>query len=402
MRNILTLFITAITFIQSTRAQGSLGQSCNNEDDAATMPGRYHTAAQYPWPSARAEYFKDLLATDRPTAKGVCEQIEKLEQNSRNSMAPTGGSLENTFTAYGYKFYNNKKMAAYGTVSALYKWNCYKNKITRNTEFSTVLRVFVNRIPFNEWERNAPIRMAFPNPDYKYFYKDWKNKKPGVDADAIELFNYISYNENASKELLQAINTGNDYWQNIPEKEIKPNSFDHIYRYWFIKKSEKPLLVEVTRKEYLESLLAYFEREKLHLTEKTQKLYDNEKKYYENWQSVIENKKQRVLSALKDNETEWLSKPAIVNRDEDIYQNQKEKLPEYISDFTFRKFYDNEGKAQRLYKMNPAYFSGNVQKPGDPAFIVLSLRYVSKPAHLKLMNNFTKNLNRAAWQKLLK
>lgn len=47
-------------------------------------------------------------------------------------------------------------------------------------------------------------------------YADWKNHKPAdVNAQLINLFTYISCN---NKQLLDAINTGKNYFQNVAEK----------------------------------------------------------------------------------------------------------------------------------------------------------------------------------------
>ena len=158
------------------------------------------------------------------------------------------------------------------------------------------------------------------------------------------------------------------------------------------------MLVPVTRKEYLESLLEYFEREKLYFAKQSA----GSGKGYENWQGIVEGKKAKVVSLLKENSTEWLSKQAVINFTEDSYQNQKQKLPEYTSSFTFRKFYDNENGACPLYKYNPACFSATTQSPANPQFITLSFRYASMPVHLRLLDNFTKNFDRSAWGQLLK
>ena len=58
-------------------------QDCKTTAELDVVPGKYLTAAQYPWPAARAEYYSKMnTAADKAMAKKVLEQIEKTEQKS--------------------------------------------------------------------------------------------------------------------------------------------------------------------------------------------------------------------------------------------------------------------------------------------------------------------------------
>jgi hypothetical protein len=54
-----------------------------------------------------------------------------------------------------------------------------------------------------------------------------------------------------------------------------------------------------------------------------------------------------------------------------------------------------------LYKLNPVYFSKDAAGPAKPQLIELSYRYVKVPAGQRLVENFTKNFDFAAVQKML-
>ncbi len=376
------------------------GDPCNSKEELATAAGKYFTAAQYPWPAVRAEYFNKMAtASDKTTARQTLEKIEKLEQQSRINFTLEGGSWEGYYSSEGYNSFGYRKIADYRFQSAFHEYLCINKKVMRNGEYSTVLRVYVNSLPLSTLQRY--LWGAFPDNLGDYAYKDRKSFKPGETAPKIELLNYFAAK---NQELIDAINSGKDYWQDIPENEIGKNTYNPVYRYWFVKKAEVPLLVPVSRKEYLESLLEYYDREALYLPESSNYETQSEERrqhYYGNLPAVLANKKAIVNKVLTENTIEWLSMQAVVNVQEDRYQNQKQKLPEYSSDFTFHRFYGNEKDSGRLYKYNPTYFSGNAPSAASPLFLTVAFRYVHKPAHLRLINNFTENFDKEAFRKLI-
>ena len=53
-------------------------QECKTTADLDAAPGKYLTAAQYPWPAVRTEYFSKMnTAADKALAKQTLAQIEK-------------------------------------------------------------------------------------------------------------------------------------------------------------------------------------------------------------------------------------------------------------------------------------------------------------------------------------
>lgn len=388
-------------FVLTGGTPPKIGDLCTSKEELAVMPGQYQTAEEHPWPAVRAEYFKKMTtASDKATAKQTLEQIQKLEQQSRANFELAGGFWEGYYSSEGYHYLTGKKLADYRFQTAFHEYICIKSKVVRNSEYSTVLRVYANTLPVNSMSRH--LSNAFSDNLKNYAYKDWKSYKAGAAAPKIELLDYLA---EWTPGVADAVNSDTDYWQDIPENEIRHNTYDFIYRYWFVKKAGVPLLLPVSRKEYLESLLEYYDREAMALPKSSS--YESgsaaqRQKYFGDLPAVLANKKAIVNKVLKENSADWLSKQAVINPTEDVYQNQKQNLPEYSSELTFHRFYDNEKRAGSLYKYNPAYFSGNAQTAANPQFMTVAFRYVSMPVHRRLLNNFTENFDTEAWRKLLR
>lgn len=402
MKTYLLILLVSICGVKAQEAAPrsvQKGDPCNSKEELAMAPGKYFNASQYPWPAVRAEYFKKMTtASDKAVARQTLEQIEKMEQQSRGSFALAGGTWEGYYSSEGYNYFGSKKLADYRFQAAFHEYLCINKKVNRNNEYSTVLRVYVNGLALNTL--NQHLSTAFYDNLGDYAFKDQKSYKAVVTAPKIELMNYLAEKRAG---IVEAINSGADYWQDVPENEIRKNTYNPVYRYWFVKKSNAPLLLPVSRKEYLESLLEYYERETMALPESTN--YESgsaeqRQRYFGDLPAVLAHKKAIVNKVLKENRAEWLSQQAVVNTNEDQYQNQRQNLPEYSSDFTFRKFYDNEAKATPLYKYNPEYFSAS-HLAASPQFMAIVFRYVNMPAHLRLVKNFTENFNIEAWKKLI-
>jgi hypothetical protein len=396
-----------LTCLAMAGIQSSYAQNCKTTAELDAVPGEYLTAAQYPWPAARASYFEELkTAADKAMAKKTLELIEKTEQRSRVGFSLTGGNWENTFSGNGYEYAGNVKLGKYYLQAGHYEFFCASGKLKRNTEYSTVLRVYVNAIPVNTLDRflRNPFGSSMGEYDFGFQYADWKNHKYTDPGDKlINLFTYFSCN---NPSLLEAINTGEDYFQDVAEKDVKLNSrVPHIYRYWFVKKKNTPVLIPVSRKAYLVSLLEYYEREKLHFTKLVAKLTAERNKYglitYDGWETAVNEKIELVKNILVTQKEDWLSAQAIINRIEDVYQNNKHKLKEKINDNRFWGFYVNEKKSEPLYQYNAGYFKPAATGAATPQFITVAFRYVTLPSSLRLLQNFTNKFDYPAYYKLL-
>lgn len=389
-----------------TGMQNSYTQNCITSAELDVVPGEYLTAAQHPWPAARANYFEALkTASDKAIAKKTLELIEKTEQQSRVGFSLTGGNWENTFSGNGYEYAGNIKLGKYYLQASHYEFFCAGGKLKRNSEYGTVLRVYVNAIPVNTLDRflRNPFGRSFGDYDLGFQYADWKNHKLSDPGDKlINLFTYFSCND---PSLLEAINTGQHYFQDVAENDVKLNSrVPLIHRYWFVKKNSGPVLVPVSRKEYLMSLLEYYEREKLYFTKLVAKLTadrDNSVKKYDGWETVVNEKIELVKNTLNTQKEDWLGAHAIINRSEDVYQNNKNRLREKLNYNRFWRFYDNEKKSEPLYQYNSSYFKAVATGVATPQFITVVFRYVTLPSSLRLLQNFTNKFDYPAYYKLL-
>ena len=400
-RILIISIVTISIFSQQLKAQ-----DCKTSAELDASPGKYLTAAQYPWPAARTEYFSKMTtATDKAMAKKILGDLEKTEAQSHAGFNLTGGNWENVYTSDGYQYFGKVKLGQYTFQAALYEYFCAKGKLTRNSEFSSVLRMYVNKLQLTTLDKflSAPFGSSFPTYDFGMQYADWKNHKPAdVNAQLINLFTYISCN---NKQLLDAINTGKNYFQNVAEKDIKPNNRNNFaYRYWFIKKKDIPVLIPVSRKEYLQSLLEYYKREKINFTKLVAQLKEEKSgslKYYANWEKDVADKIAVVKKAMSEHNEEWLSAQAVINPGADNSQTYNAKLREQTNYNRFWKFYDSEKNMCGLYKYSPEYFKTSPKGPASPQLITIVFRYVTIPSSLRMLNNFTKNFDFDRLQKLL-
>ncbi len=397
-----------IALVTLTVVQSAVAQDCKTSKDLEAVSGKYQTAAQYPWPAVRAEYFQNLTsAADKPVAKQTLSQIENIEAKSHDGFNLTGGNWENYYSTKRYGYYGKVKLAQYNFESSLHEYFCMNGKLKRNDEAGTILRIHVNTIPTNTLSRflDNPFGSSMGDYDFGFQFQDWKNHKSvNVNDPLINLFNYFSCN---NEQLINAINSGEGYFQDVAEKDIKPNNRNnYIYRYWFIKKKNIPVLVPVSKKEYLQSLLEYYEREKLYFPKLIAELTSNHDKgiehSYGNWEGDVADKMAVVKKELETHDEKWLSGQAVINRIEDNSQTYKAGLKERTNYNRFWKFHDGENKSQPLFKINPDYFITNKAGAAVPQLMTVAFRYVSMPLSLKLMNNFSEKFDFAALRNLIK
>lgn len=393
--------------ILASIAKGSLAQTCKTNADVETLPGKFIPAAEYPWPAVRNEYFKNLTnASDKANAKQVLNQIEKTEAQSHTGFNLTGGNWENYYSTKGYGYLGNAKLGQYNFEASLHEFFCLNGKMKRNDEAGTILRIHINAIPVNTLNRFLanPFGNSMGEYDFGFQFQDWKNHKPAnVNDPLISLFNYFSC---SSEQLLKNINSGQGYFQDVADKDIKPNSRNtFIYRYWFITKKDTPVLVPVSRKEYLQSLLEYYEREKLYFPKLIAELTSNHDKgiehNYGNWEADVNDKITIVKKVLSDNNETWLQQQAVINKSEDASQNYKAQLKERTNYNRFWKFYGSEKKSEPLYQYNVQYFKTRTQGAAKPQIITVAFRYETIPSSLRILDNFTRHFDFTSLNKLL-
>jgi len=426
-KNIFAIVLLALTLVDlDTHAQ-----TCQSSKDLETIPGKQIDAANCEWPQQKAHWF-DALGTpaNKTTANTVLTKIETLEKQSRSNFVFTGGVLKSGFSSKEPAYTSSQfLLATYDLNIGCHEYICVKNALKVNGEYSIVFRAYINRF--------KDMAYAFTALDQSAFYAT-----PGkFDSRYIRLHDFIRFND---KRVLDAItNDGKAYYQDVPDDKVKPgNRSIFITRHWYLTKSGVPLFVPVTRKEYLEALLEYYDREKIQVgnavkeIEKAyadrvknangnqQRLDDAKRSYdialarYPDWQQRVTTKTILANKALKENDAAWLSMPAVVKSKQenlswrnyygpdpndyvtiDGYNADTKEDAQKTGAFTFSGFWDDKG-GDVLYKYNPEYFKAN-SSPVSPRMIELAYRYVKTPLGERLVENFSNNFNFDAVRKML-
>ena len=423
MKRIFMLIISAIFLLNTAFAQ-----TCSSSEELLTVAGKQIDAARCEWPQQKAHWF-DQLSTEanKNTATNILTKIETLEKESRKDFNLTGCVLKTTFGTppTAKMVYGKSTLLSYDLNLGSYEYFCVKNQLHVNEEYSIVFRAYVNRF--------TGIDKAYTfGDDYPYY--ETYNKYNGR---FIALCNFIRMDN-------KDVNNGKGYNQDIPESSVKPgNRSVFMTRTWYFTKPNTLLFRPVTRKEYLEALLVYYDREALFIADKISaiekesagmmkdqqkfpQLYEDGKKnllikkaYYPDWQQKIATKKATVQKTLKENTAGWLAMPALVKPKKENYRwknfygtGPKDYVEietvyadspgdaQATGSFTFSGFWDNKG-GTTLYQYNPDYFKESEKNPAKPYMIELTYRYIKTTLGKNLVENFTRNFDFDAVRNLL-
>lgn len=424
-----TLAIVLLLFVFARHEVNA--QACQSSKDLEAIPGKQIDAANCEWPQQRAHWF-DALGTpaNKTVANTVLTKIETLEKQSRSNFVFTGGVLKSGFSSKEAAYTSSQfLLATYDLNIGCHEYICVKNALKVNGEYDIVFRAYVNRFKDLQYAFNTLHEQVFYATPYKF------------DSKYIKLHDFIRIPDKTMYEAIAG--NGTSFYQDVPDDKVKPgNRSIYITRHWYITKPGVPLLEPVSRKEYLEALLEYFDREKLQTSnaireiEKTyatrvknaagnqQRLDDAKRSYtidlarYPNWQQRIATKVELVNKALKENTSEWLSKPTVVKSKQENFSwqnsygpgsNEYVRIDGYNADtkedaqktgaFTFSGFWDDKG-GDVLYRYNPEYFKTNSSTIA-PRMIELAYRYVKTPLGQNLVDNFTNNFDFDAVRKML-
>lgn len=340
--------------------------------------------------------------------------IEKLEEASRKGFKLTGSAARVSFARYDNSNYGKNIYARHGYQLGVYAYVCHVTEHVPKIvdEYKTVFRVDINPYlspvgvkPVGTGEFSMKygnprydiaddVTSKYPNPISKYFSEevllagrsdDYKNKH----ADFLKLNNGNGYVENWQ--------AGNRY------DNHGPNSYQWIDRHYFITKPGVPLLIPVSRKQYLEDMLVYLELEKANFellnskqlseiatqtaewAKKKRDALESDKLAYPKFYEV---KKAKLKDLLTKQKNEWLQKPAVV--DQNTQLKESEKILEALG-----RFYDEEAEYKSaLYVLNPAYFISNNGQSAKTLFLEVQFRYeINKDRGFsaRLFNNWEKN-----------
>lgn len=430
---LLFLLTVAAGFAQIKKITDPL-TPCNETADAVAGIYTDHTNPKYGPTSLKgtaaekAAMMKNLIA------------IEKLEEASRKDFKLTGCAARVSFARWGTSNYRKNAAARYGYQLGVYAYVCHVTQhVTKIVdEYRTVLRVDINpdllsggsplrpgtgNISFKKtattlmWSYDFPAD-ALLGPNYE------KNRinNPSRVSLYISEGNLLAGRSNAYKSYHEdfiKLNSGSGYTENYmngsPYDKVTEKSYRWVDRRYLITKPGIPLLIPVSRKQYLQDMLEYFEIEKANFNFTIEDLLkksaaDNssfglEKK--QTWQAhkavynqLYEKKKAKVTELLASKNEEWLALPAVV-----AGNNATQDATERLSQAGV--FYDRENSDSNiyaLYVLNPAYFTDAPAPSTKPILMEVQFRYeLSKERAFseRLITNFSKKFDLEALRKML-
>lgn len=421
MKSLFLIFSVVLAnsiYAQTTKKITAPQVPCNDSaDDVAGIytdhnNGKYGPVSLKGTAAEKAAMMKNLIA------------IEKLEEASRKDFKLTGCAARVSFARNDNSRYGKNSYARYGYQLGVYAYVCHVTEHVPKIvdEYRTVFRVdfnpFMSPVGANtvgtgefsmkygnpRYDISDEVKSKYPNPISQYFSEgmlltgrsdDYKNKH----ADFLKLNNGNGYVENWQG--------GNRY------DNHGPNSYQWIDRHYFITKPGVPILIPVSRKQYLEDMLAYLELEKANFellnakqlneianqtaewAKKKRESLESDKLAYPKFYDV---KKAKLKDLLTKQKPEWLQKPAVV--DESTLLKEADKILQALG-----RFYDEEGENKSaLYVLNPEYFTSHNGQAAKPLLIEVQFRYeINKDRGFsaRIFNNWEKNFDMDALRKMV-
>jgi len=426
--SIIIVFGSIAGFSQGIKKIADPLTPCGSRADVDAMPGIYtdHNNTKYGFalkgtPAEKAAMMKNLIA------------VEKLEEASRKDFKLTGCVARVSFARPGSNNYGKNVYASYGYSMGVYALVCNVNQHAGKIvdEFRTAFRVDFNPAITSGGFRavstgeffikngnplyNIPVE-AKAGPDFE---KDKANNPSQVSQYISEATlmgvrsdNYKDYHGDFLK-----LNNGNGYvehWEMGARYDTHgPNSYQFIDRRYFLTKPGVPLLIPVSRRQYLQDMLEYFEIEKVNFeydnAEKIKNIGNNTSDFAKKtlaaltadklaYPGIYEAKKAKVNDLLAKQKPEWLQKPAVV--DQARMLKDADKILEALG-----RFYDKEGEDKcALYVLNPAYFVSNNGQAAKPLLIEVQFRYeITKDYGFssRLFNNWEQHFDMNALRKMI-
>ncbi|MGN6293302.1 MAG: hypothetical protein ACTHMV_11215 [Chitinophagaceae bacterium] len=408
----LTLFLTGIiTFAQVKKPAPTkeVSQSCISDEDADKLPGKYydHTQPKYPMSLKASSTQEKAVMLNQLIA------LEKLEEKSRGNFAINGCVLRTSFSSLVSTFFGNYFHTAYSYQLAAYQNVCHvvQHIVKTVGEYRTVIRVDVNpSIVSNGFYGSSG---DFYVTDKSVRYDIYLNTGDVQKKAGSGISQFVSMQQVANNQKdFDKINNGNGFVEEVMQGS-NPKVYQWMNRHWFITKPGIPLFVPVSRKEYLEALLEFYEIEKTNFlqavgykiqddsksssTEAKKRLtiYQADKIAY---QKIYESKKAKLNQLLAAQNADWLQKQAVVKTG--LRENDYSKPSNGLLDFD--RFYEDNKDGKPLYQYNPGYFKEKSNAPAKPVFFRIQFRYeMGRGFSERLFNNFLKNYDMDGLRKML-
>lgn len=426
MKKIISIIFFAVITVTGLSQEQPV--PCNGNADA--LPGKYTDHTQ-------TKYLSSLNGTapDKAAMTKQLVAIEKVEEMSRKNFQLTGCVARVSFSGGDKNIANNTVHTSYGYQLGVYQNVCHVTEQIVKTvgEYRTVLRVNVNPLLVKSYmlpggtgefyltDQNRSVRYEIPidakaGPNYAKDRLYHPSHISQYISEAMLLKDRSDNYKNMHADFLKLIN-GEGYVENwlSGSRDDKPNSkaYKWVDRHYLITRPGIPLLVQVSRKQYLEDLLEYFEIEKANFyysleaqiksnagnasesAKKRKEILEADKAAYP---QLYEAKKEKVKQLLSNQKADWLQKPAVIDLNFNSY-DASQRLAD------IGKFYDAESEnTAALYNYNPEYFKDNAGQPIKPIFMELQFRYEmgeDRGYSERLFNNFLKNYDMDLLKKML-
>lgn len=434
--NIILIFFllsAAICFSQTKKITHPL-TPCNGTADAVAGIYTDHTNPKYGshsikgTPTTKAAMTKNLIA------------IEKLEEASRKDFKLTGCAARVSFSGGKSMSYGKNAHTSYGYQLGVYPYVCHVTEhVTKIVdEYRTVLRVEINpdlisagsalkpgtgNISFKK--TTTTLMWGYEIPADAILGPDFEKKRinnPSKVSTYISEYNLLAGRSNAYKNYHEdfiKLNNGSGFTENYmhgsPYDKFTEKSYRWIDRHYLITKPGIPLLIPVSRKQYLQDILDYLEIEKANFNFTINNMlkqantdnssYGMEKK--QTWQAhkaaysqLYEDRKAKIKDLLANKNEEWLQKPAIVAGN-NATQDASDRLAQTG---VFYSQEDSDKNIFALYEFNPAYSNAAVTSSVKPFLMEVQFRYeigADEGFSKRLLGNFEKNFNMEALRKMV-
>lgn len=421
----IVVFANTVIFSQAIKKITNPPAPCNGSADDVAGVYTDHNNTKYGFAlkgtsAEKSVMMKNLIA------------IEKLEEASRSNFKLTGCAARVSFSTTGSSNYGKNIYTRYVYQLGVYPFVCHvtEHAVKIVDEYRTVLRVEMN--PYLPTGAKAggtgEFYIKYGNPVYDIsieakagpdFEKEKKSNPSRVSqyiSEALLLGSRSDAYKNFHDDFLK-LNNGNGYvehWEMGGRYDKHgPDSYQWIDRRYFITRSGVPLVIPVSRKQYLQDMLEYFEIEKANfeyaIAEKIKNIGNNTSESAKRtlaalaadklaYPKIYEAKKAKVNELLAKQKPEWLQKPAVVDNNN------------WLKDANTRlealgKFYDAEGeKTSALYVLNPAYFTANNGQPAKPLLIEVQFRYEigkDRGHSTRLFTNWEQHFDMDALRKMI-
>lgn len=374
----------------------AFAQPCTKTDDLLNIPGSLKDHTKFPIGGGT------FTALEKPVAMKTLIGAENL---CKKGFTLKGGEASSWFHIPDGGYYDVYKFTCYQLKIGFYQHVCVNGKKVNSSEYGVDFNVIAN----------PRLIHHFPfasDPSTDEFYVN----RPKLGYLSIPLFRYLSMPDSMGK----LINSGNGFFDDPYGNNFYPHT--DVFRTWYITKPGTTILLPVSRKEFLESLLEFYDREKLFVTKRMNIKINESVRYMADYQKsgnkamyqshlenkqqaektmaeldgIIRNKKQVVQDILKK-DTNWLQQPATVDPAKRMQFDDRNSR----ASMAFNGFFSGPN-ANIIYRHNPTLAAELKTQPAKPLFFKVQFRYKAGEAYSKgILDGFVRGFDFEGLRKLL-